>query len=129
MSAKPTTPNRPAATAAKPLAPEDVAPGDYVAVLDQVYEYPSVVWYCDRPLAGEDEVIRLRLRPHRSELPLRVVAVCVPFVYAEDVGGKRRTIDLRSTRLARIDRKVGKRVWAKPGARPSGKAKKRTRAK
>lgn len=98
-------------TAAKPLAPDDVSPGDYVAVLDEQHEFPAVVWYCDRPLAGEDDVVRVRLRPREAEGPLRVTDVCTPFVFVKNRVGKIRTVDLRAVRLARIDREVARRVW------------------
>ncbi|MEN1679843.1 MAG: hypothetical protein AAGJ46_09625 [Planctomycetota bacterium] len=99
-------------TAAKPLAPEEVLPGDYVAVLDQEHEYAASSWYLDPPMLGGDDVIRVRLRPSEPEPPLLVQEVCVPFVFAKAIDGSARTLDLRATRLARIDAGVGRRLWS-----------------
>ncbi len=97
-------------TLAKPLAPEDVAVGDYVAVLDVEVEYPAVVWYFDRPLDGQEQIIRVRLRPCRSQEPLHVLDVCLPFVFVQTIKKEHRTLDLRCSRLARLDRGYAERV-------------------
>ncbi|WP_146396355.1 hypothetical protein [Pseudobythopirellula maris] len=97
--------------AAKPLAPEEVRVGDYVSVLDTVYECPSYLWGCDARLGAADEVVRLRMRPFRAQPPLKVEGVCVPFVYLADAHGRQRTLDLRAERLARIDRDCARGVW------------------
>lgn len=99
-----------AATLAKPLAPEDVRPGDYVAVLDEQYEYPAVVWYCEPPMGRENEVIRVRIRPTEDGGPLRVIDACLPFVFVKPPKGSGRTLDLRAVRLARLDRGYARRV-------------------
>lgn len=98
-------------TLAKTLAPEDVRRGMYVAVLDQEYQYPAIVWTCDDQMSDREEVIRVRLRPQDTEAPLRVCDACLPFVFVEPPRGKPSTLDLRSVRLVRIDRGYAKRVW------------------
>ncbi|TWT98030.1 hypothetical protein Pla108_21850 [Botrimarina colliarenosi] len=115
----PTTDN---ATLAKPLAPEDVRRGDYVAVLSEEYEYPAFAWLCDHSLTSRDELIRIRLRPRETEAPLRVVAACLPFVYVKPPKGDGRTLDLRSVRLVRLDRGYAQRVCRAVG---TGKKKRR----
>lgn len=100
------------ATLARPLAPEDVRPGDYVAVLSEEYEYPAIAWYCEPPMGRETEVIRVRLRPRDTDAPLRVVDACLPFVYVEPPKGPGRTLDLRAVRVARLDRRYARRVCA-----------------
>lgn len=97
------------ATLAKPLAPEDVRPGDYVAVLDEEYECPASCWYLDPPEHGET-VIRLRLRHREPSAPLRVMDACLPFVYVKPPKGEGQTLDLRAVRLARLDRDYAERV-------------------
>lgn len=108
-------------TLAKPLAPEDIRPGDYVAILDRQYEYPAIAWRCDFSLGSEDEVIRVRVRPTDTEPPLRVVDACLPFVYVTPPKGNGRTLDLRCVRLARLDRDYARRV----GKELAGKKRKR----
>lgn len=107
------------ATLAKPLAPEDVRPGDYVAVLSEEYEYPAFAWLCDHSLTSHDEVIRLRFRPREVPGPLYVVDACLPFVFVKPPKGDGRTLDLRSVRLARLNRKYAKRVWKAIATRKS----------
>ncbi|QDT69142.1 hypothetical protein MalM25_20700 [Planctomycetes bacterium MalM25] len=97
------------ATLAKTLAPEDVRPGDYVAVLDEEYECCAAAWYCDPP-PHADKVIHVRLRPREPEPPLRVIDACLPFVYVQPPKGDGRTLDLRAVRLARLDRDYARRV-------------------
>lgn len=108
---KPHSPHDDPTTLAKTLAPEDVRRGDYVAVLDTEYEFPKIVWQCDSGAWGESQVIRVRLRPREGEPLLRVYEVCVPFVFVEPPNGAPSTIDLRSSRIARLDPDCAVRVW------------------
>lgn len=117
-------------TLAKTLAPEDVCPGDYVAVLDVEYEYPMIVWSCDTPISGADEVVRVRMRAPGSPSPLKVREVCIPFVYADAYTGRSVSIDLRSVRLARLDPSAARRMWKRlKGSLSKRKSKKRKRRK
>ncbi|MCA9238035.1 MAG: hypothetical protein KDA44_21325 [Planctomycetales bacterium] len=114
-----------ATTLAKPLAPEDVRPGDYVAVLDWTFEVPSYFWEGEESWRRED-VVRIRFLPHRELLvPLRVDAACLPFVLAKTPSGDARTVDLRQVRLARLDGEYGKRAWKalKPRREKKGRRK------
>lgn len=99
----------PPPTLAKTLAPEDVRVGDDVAVLDQEWEWPAHYCYDDPPL-GAGPVVRVRLRPHEASPPLRVVAVCLPYVFVEPPRGDAVTLDARSVRFVRLDRRYAKRV-------------------
>jgi hypothetical protein len=113
---------------AKPLAPEDVRRGDYVAVLDEMYEIPSYCWCEDAALHPRDELVRIRLIPAQDAPPHKVKSVCLPFVLAKQPTGERRTFDLRRTRLARLDRHYGRSAWraykkkqpSKVGSAPAG---------
>lgn len=98
-------------TLAKPLAPEDVRPGDFVAVLDEEYQWPASAWYCDPP-AHADKVIYVRLRPREVSAPLEVIDACLPFVFVKPPKGNGQTLDLRAVRLARLNRDYARRVWA-----------------
>lgn len=100
-------------TLAKPLAPEDVRAGDFVAILDWMFEAPSFFW-CDSSQWQQEDVVRFRFLPHRELLgPLRVESACLPFLLVESPCGDCRTLDLRQVRLARLDRQYGRRAWKK----------------
>ena len=93
------------------LAPEDIAVGDYVALLQISYELPSFLW-CDGAPAGTTEsTVRISCIPHRSGVPLKVKAVCLPFLLVKSPGRKPRTIDVRKCRLARLDAGYAKTAW------------------
>ncbi len=100
-------------TISRPLPPEDVRPGDYVAVLRESHEFINIFALCD-PLLGRETTVRVTLTPDEAGVPLRVVAVCLPFVLVEDGGEKHRTLDLRRHAIARLDedyaRKAMKRL-------------------
>jgi hypothetical protein len=89
------------------LAPEDIRPWDYVAVLHDVYEYPTWLWCDDGFARPRDEAVRVRFTLHDDAAPLKVLAVCLPFVLVHEPCGRRRTIDVRRRPLARF----GEDVW------------------
>lgn len=91
------------------VAPEDVACGDFVAVLTTACEVPSYMW--DSALLPPHELVRLCFVPADAGDPLRVFGVCLPFVYVKTSAGEPRTIDLRRHQLARISPACAKRVW------------------
>jgi hypothetical protein len=91
-------------TLAKALAPEEIRPGDFVAVLHVVYELPSFLWCVDASTLPVHEPVRLQLVPERGGTPLEVKAVCLPFVLVRLPAGQEQTIDVRQHRLARLDR-------------------------
>jgi hypothetical protein len=95
---------------AKPLAPEDIRRGDYLAVLDEVYEYPSFYWDSDATLFPPHELIRLRFLPREESPPLKVVSVCLPFVLTREPNGTHHTLDLRRLRVARLSRRFATRA-------------------
>lgn len=94
-----------AATLAKSLAPEDIRRGDFLAVLDETWEYPSWFWCSDATLLPREEPVRIRTLPRDDALPLEVHAACLPFVLVRDVHGRTRTLDVRRCRVARLDRR------------------------
>ena len=105
---------------AKPLAPEDVRPGDFVAVLQVICELPSFFWAADASMVPVDQPIRIPFVPPSSGLALRVKSVCLPFVLVKSARGSQRTLDLRQCRIARLDPKYAATTW---------KAYKRSRAR
>ena len=98
-------------TLARVLAPEDVRPGDYVALLEEIYELPSYWWRTDSVLESRDELVRIRMIPTQENLPLKVKSVCLPFVLAKKPTGERQTLDLRRCRLARLDDRYAASAW------------------
>jgi len=79
---------------ARPLAAEDLARGDFVAVLSEVHEFPSFFWCCDTELMPPHEPVRVQWRSPEGGLPLKVVDLCLPYVFAKDPCGTHRTLDL-----------------------------------
>ena len=98
-------------TLAKTLSPEDVSPGDFVAVLDVEYDFPLIVWAGDIQTVGADEVVRVRIRPCDSGTLFKVIEVCLPFVLTATPKGEYEWIDLRRFRIARLESDCAKRMW------------------
>ena len=96
---------------AKPLAPEDVRCGDFVAVLHVICEVPSYFWSVESFRLPHDELVRLQHIPDDAGLPLKVKSICLPFVFAKSSAGEQKTLDLRKCRLARLDREYSKIAW------------------
>jgi hypothetical protein len=97
-----------APTLAKALAPEEIGPGDFLAVLHQIYELPSYMWCADASLQQRDELVRIRMTPTDDAAPLKVCAVCLPFILVREPGGRERTLDIRRQRFARLDKKFAR---------------------
>lgn len=105
---------------AKPLAPEDIAIGDHVAVLSIVTQHLNIAAYlgCEQPWNKRPDVLRIRWLP-TDDLgsPMRVIRICLPFILVEMLDGKSRTLDTRQVQLARLSddfaKKAGKRL--RPG--------------
>lgn len=93
----------------KLAAPEDLEPGQYVAIYDELREYMTCALF-EGPTATS-RVVQLRWLPDEDELPLRIVEVCVPFVLARRADGRHRTLDLRRYRLARLTPAFGREVF------------------
>jgi hypothetical protein len=96
------------ATLARALAPEEIRPGDHVAVLYEIVEIPSWYWCDDAALGDREELVRIRYTPREDAVPLKVRAVCLPFVLAKHPRDGERTLDVRRCRVARLDRAYAK---------------------
>jgi hypothetical protein len=90
---------------------EDLASGDYVSLLNEIVEFPSFMWDSCGSSLSPYELVRLRVIPAGAGQPLRVIAICLPFVYAKTPSGEMATIDVRRTQLVRLDRKCAKAIW------------------
>lgn len=92
------------------IAPEDLRPGDFVAVLNQLMEVPSFYW-TESFFRERDEVVRFRIVPTGERTPLKVKAICLPFVFVKMPCGGFQTLDIRVTQLARLDEQYARTVW------------------
>ena len=99
-------------TVAATVSGDDVLCGDFVAILTQTCELPSYLWNHGESLLPAHELVRLRVIPEEAGTPLKVFAVCLPFVYAKTVGGELKTLDVRRDRIVRLARLCAKRVWS-----------------
>ncbi len=100
--------------AARILAPEDIAPGQYVATLYRVYEIPARP--CDFELDAScksQDIGTLRYRVMISDGPYRVLDVCLPVVLVEDLNGCREQLDVRDTTIAQLSQSYGDRAFRK----------------
>ena len=92
------------------VAGEDIACGDYVAMLTETFELPSFLWDgCEMTLPPH-EPVRVTMITDEAGKPLEVIAVCRPFVYVKTPGKKTETIDTRRIRLVRLDRRCAEKV-------------------
>jgi hypothetical protein len=98
-------------TAAATIAGEDLACGDFVARLNETVEVPSFMWDGCGAMLSPYELVRLRVIPDTAGAPLRVLAICLPFVYARSPSGELAMLDTRRTQLVRLQRKSAKAVW------------------
>jgi hypothetical protein len=93
------------------LAAEDLRCGDFVAILHEISEWPSFFWSCDPQLLPPDEPVRLVGRASDGGTPLRVKAICLPFVFVKQPCGQHRTLDVRQHRLVRLSADYALAVW------------------
>jgi hypothetical protein len=108
----------PMVSIARPVAPEDIRPGEYIAVLS-VFEthVAPVLDACAEPGL---HVLRIEDIPWFSGDPVLVEAVCLPFVLARDADGGRRPLDVRRMRLARVSEAYAKAAFDAARERPPG---------
>ena len=93
---------------ARPVAPEDIQPGEFVSVLHVVWECPPLPW--DRP-DGSGKPLRVLMLPRNDCAPMQVIDICLPQLLVKTAHGKRRLIDVRKYRLARVPEPFGRRVF------------------
>lgn len=99
-----------ATSLAKALAPEEIRRGDFVTPLFVVSEWPSWYWDDDDALHPRDELVHIRSTPCDEATPLKVTAICLPFVLVETPAGEGKTLDVRRLRLARLDRTFARKT-------------------
>ena len=96
---------------AKSLAAEDIRRGDVVAILDMVYEYPSFLWNREPHMLAPQEPVRVRLCDQCAGKPLKVKAICLPYVLVKRPNGRYSTLDMRRYRLVRLSDGYARMAW------------------
>jgi hypothetical protein len=96
---------------AKSLAAEDLRCGDFVSILFETLEFPSFWWGCDPQLVSPSEPVRLQCHSGDGGTPLKIKAICLPFVFVKKPCGEHCTLDVRRHRLARLSLHYARRVW------------------
>ncbi|MCM2374113.1 hypothetical protein [Aporhodopirellula aestuarii] len=100
-------------TVAARIAGEDITRGDFVTVFHEMVELPSFMWSCSPISLAPDEPVQFRYMPSNAGVPLKVLEVCLPFVYVKNCRGDVVTIDTRRRQLVLLDHRCGKKVWKK----------------
>jgi hypothetical protein len=99
---------------ARPIAPEDIRIGDYIAIMSTVVEWPP--FFFDQPF-GRVDVVRTHHLPCSGGEPLKVQAICIPFLLVRNHKDEHTTIDLRRHRIAKLSEAFGKKASKKLAAK------------
>ncbi len=110
------------------VAAEDLRAGDYVVLLEQMFEYPSYLWCGDAQLESRDQPVRITWMM-RGGRPMRIESICLPFLLVKPIGDEHEVLDVRSCRLARPTADYVHAVRQARRAKKHKKAKKRKRKK
>ena len=113
-------------TTTKILAPEDIHDGQFVSLLDEIGEHISCFFPSDATLDGPAPR-RVRWLPDEGELPMRVIAVCLPFVLVERADGQNRVLDVRHHRLTLITDRFGRKAFKRFRPKRPKSSRRRTR--
>ena len=87
-------------TLARSLAPEDIKVGTFVMILQQ--QQQIMMGKCSATGEPEVAIVPVTTRPCWTQLPAKVIAVCLPFVVVQRPETKTEIIDTRSDRLAQV---------------------------
>src|SRR5215213_5023638 len=96
---------------AKALAPEEIRRGDFVTPLYVISQWPSWYWDEDDALHPREQPVCICSTPQCEAEPLKVRSICLPFVLVQTPAGAERTLDVRTYRLARLDRGFAGASW------------------
>jgi len=96
---------------ARSLAGEDLRCGDFVTILSEIVEWPSFYWSCDSQVWPPNEPVRIQRHADEGGTPLKVKAICLPFVFVKKPTGAHLTLDLRQHRLVRLTPDYVRVVW------------------
>ena len=92
-------------TVARTVFPEDLAVGDSVVLSQVAFQYPSFCWCgADMTVRPPEEPIQIAFQPSWDKHePMKVKAVCLPFVLCKTVEKKHCVLDLRQVKVAKVD--------------------------
>ena len=103
-------------TTARSVVPEDLRVGDGVAV---AHTDLQVLADQDPPVGENYRVIKAHYIPHDAGDPLKVKAVCLPFVLAVNVAKQHVTLDVRRQHLVRLAPDYTRQAFKALGDKPS----------
>lgn len=92
------------------VAPEDLNCGDFVAALNVVYQFPSFMWDCDSTVPP-DEPVNVQFRAPNAGMPLKIKAICLPFIFVKLPNRTTQTMDIRQTQFVRLQTEYAEHVW------------------
>lgn len=98
-------------TLARPVAADDIRRGDFVAVLNEIHEFPSFLWPCDSELTPIHQPVRMQWRTADGGQPLKVIDFCLPFVLVKCPSGRHQSLDMRSVQLVKLSQDYARRAW------------------
>ncbi|MFG0260719.1 MAG: hypothetical protein ACF8LK_10250 [Phycisphaerales bacterium JB041] len=98
---------------------DDVRVGDYVVVMHESYDFMACGFGADNV-----RVQRVTVLPNSTEAPVRIEAVCVPFLMVRSARGECSMIDMRRVQLATVAGRFGRAVFAAMGPGRARKTKK-----
>jgi hypothetical protein len=96
---------------AKSLAAEDLRCGDFVSVLHEIVEWPSCYWPNHSHQLTPSEPVRLQQKSSDGGIPLKVKAICLPFVFVKLPDGQHKMLDVRRQHLVRLSPDFARPVW------------------
>lgn len=96
---------------ARPLGAEDIRRGQYVSVLDEFQEWPSFLWNSfGEEATPQNSLVRVRVKPAGAGIPLKVRALCLPFVHVQTPDRQSEILDLRKVQLVLLAEDYAKSV-------------------
>ena len=109
------------------IAPEDIRVGEHVAILKVSYEYLSFLW-CFDSTGDKSTPVRVTFLPFQDVgQPLKVLAVCLPFVVVSRSNSRKFSIDVRACQIGRVHEDYVAAM--KPDKKPEKKKKERKKKK
>lgn len=102
-------------TLSRVLAPEEIRCGQFVAVMHTMCEYLPLGPLFDLTTNVPESLATVRVLwlPQGDNTPMRVRAVCLPFVLVEYPSGDWQSLDMRRLRLAKLKKSYANEAWAR----------------
>ena len=93
----------------------------------ETYDFPSFLWCCDAALTDRAETVTIRFRANSSGVPLKVKAICLPFVLVKHPVRGVYSLDVRRYQLVRLDRDYASVAWCSLKSRDQNRKHKKKR--